>query len=72
MRSDWSLLWKSKLEEYFCIFTDCQQEKLDGFIVLGSTESIDSHDNLIEILQEFVLDLYCRHCPDTVKDIAIL
>ena len=62
---------KSKLE-CFRIFTDCQREKLDDFIALGSTESIDSLDNFIEILQEFVLDLYCRHRPDTVKDIATL
>ena len=62
---------KSKLE-YFRIFTDCQREKLDGFIALGSTESIDSLDNLIEMLQEFVLNLYCRHRPDAVKDIATL
>ena len=41
--------------EYFRIFTDCQREKLDGFIGLGSAESIDSLDNLIEMLQEFVL-----------------
>ena len=32
--------------------------------------SIDSFDNLIEMLQEFVLDLYCR--PETAKDIATL
>ena len=62
---------KSKLE-CFRIFTDCQREKLDAFIVLGSTESIDSFDDSIEMLQEFVLDLYCRHRPDSVKDIAIL
>ena len=62
---------KSKLE-CFRIFTDCQREKLDAFIALGSTESIDSFDDLIEMLQEFVLDLYCRHRPDSVKDIAIL
>ena len=62
---------KSKLE-CFLIFPDCQLEKLDGFIALGSTESIDSLDNLIEMLQEFSLDLYCRHRPDTVKDIASL
>ena len=42
------------------------------FTALGSTESIDSLDNLIEMLQEFVLDLYCRHGSDTVKDIATL
>ena len=48
---------KSKLE-CFRIFPDCQREKLDGFIALGSTESIDSLDNLIEMLQEFSLDLY--------------
>ena len=71
MRSDWSLLWKIKIR-MLRIFTDCQREKLDGFIALGSTESIDSLDNLIEMLQEFVLDLYCRHRPDTVKDIATL
>ena len=60
---------KSKLE-CFRIFTDCQREKLDGFIALGSSVSIDSFDNLIEMLQEFVLDLYCR--PETAKDIATL
>ena len=62
---------KSKLECFF-IFTDCQREKLNDFIALRSTESIDSLDNLIEMLQEFVLDLYCRHGSDTVKDIATL
>ena len=62
---------KSKLE-CFRIFTDCQKEKLDGFIVLGSTESTDSLDNLMEMLQEFVLDLYCRHRLGTIKDIATL
>ena len=71
VRSDWWHLWKSKLE-CFCISTYCQRKTLDGFIALGSTESIDSLDNLIEMLQEFVLDLYCRHRPDTVKDIAAL
>ena len=39
---------KSKLE-CFRIFTDCQREKPDCFIVLGSTESIASLDNLIEM-----------------------
>ena len=58
--------------EYFRIITDCQREKLDGLIGLGSTESIDSLDNLIEMLQEFVLDLCYRLRPDTVKDIAAL
>ena len=71
MGSDWWHLWKSKLE-CFRISTYCQRETLDGFIALGSTESIDSLDNLIEMLQEFVLDLYCRLRLDTVKDIATL
>ena len=62
---------KSKLE-CFRIVTDCPREKPDCFIVFGSTEPIDSLDNLIEMLQEFVLDLYCRHQPDTVKDITTL
>ena len=41
---------KSKLE-CFRIFIDCQREKLDGFIAPGSSVSIDSFDNLIEMLQ---------------------
>ena len=71
VRSDWSLSWKIKIRMLSYIHW-LSARKTWCFTALGSTESIDSLDNLIEMLQEFVLDLYCRLRLDTVKDIATL
>ena len=62
---------KSKLE-FFRIFNDCQQEKLNLFNTIGSTETTDSLDTLIKLIQNFFLDRYCKNRPDTVNDITTL
>jgi len=61
---------KSK-SECFRIFLKYNQEELLPFASLGCVSSVTA-DEILANVTKFVLDLYCRHRPDTVNSIASL